>query len=95
MSWTPGPWEAKEQFVSDEHVIVATAADPAYPGERFALTKPADARLIAAAPEMAEILEELEREADFLNTIPGFATQHAVRLLDRIRGEDQRPEGVA
>jgi len=73
-SWTPGPW------------TVANEGDVFYVPELQAQYTEANARLIAAAPEMAEILMELERDADFL-TIPSFATQHAIALLSRIRGE--------
>ena len=53
MSWTPGPWEVGP---SDRDVYAA--------GEVVAYVNAADACLIAAAPEMAELLAELAPDAE-------------------------------
>jgi hypothetical protein len=57
MSHTPGPWE----FDPIDRVVVKGSAEIAYMG--WSANK-ADARLIAAAPELLETLEELYRLID-------------------------------
>lgn len=51
--WTPGPW----RIAKDEHVTLARIEDHTGCIVATAVME-ADARLIAAAPEMAELLRE-------------------------------------
>lgn len=92
--WTPGPWtwgparDLREdesptaigmRVDGDGYVIADVTRQPPYEQEL------ANARLIAAAPEMAELLDEmrvlLEMEGE------SYTTERARALLSRIRGE--------
>jgi hypothetical protein len=59
--WTPGPWtiEGEDAVYAGETAVAAYRY--CYPEGAVPLEE-ADARLIAAAPEMAELLEELNKE---------------------------------
>ncbi len=76
MTWTPGPWEVYAKSYINAHGEPIATIDPEPNYE-------ANARLIALAPEMAELLEQTVKagEADSA-TIVG-----AMRLLARARGE--------
>ena len=97
--WTPGPWEYQEKSDAYTHIVRAA-------GNRFICSmgqsmKPeyeANARLIAAAPEMAEALKALADEcAEYvrinnLHSNDGSpATTHSMRraraALAKARGE--------
>lgn len=81
--WTPGPWSWGEDysypycdvFIDDETIIAEVPSGPA------------NARLIAASPELVEALEGLLNE----NDMAGWAAKvtSARALLARIRGDDQ------
>lgn len=97
--WTPGPWEMCGMSVCDKDGDpIAHMAMPASDAGMAAVMQ--DARLIAAAPEMAKSLEELQGEFfDLLDSclIVGTSTRHMDRLnklennaralLARIRGD--------
>jgi len=55
---TPGPWVGKTPFISDSSGKTIATVEP------FAAAEHANARLIAAAPDLLEALEELLAEAD-------------------------------
>ena len=91
--WTPGPWMARHRASgssskvaamrvwTENWVKVASITDTG-------ATTQANARLIAAAPEMAEALEALVGFVEHL----GFSAKHgsagnARALLARIRGD--------
>lgn len=60
---TPGPWEFKSyadfdiDITSEDSVIATTGHDPSYSYEE----EKANARLIAAAPDLLELLKSLEQ----------------------------------
>lgn len=74
-SWTPGPWTTGQRMIvgGDSSIVVSVAPNPA------------NARLIAAAPEMAELLGDA---FDALTT-PGYdgPIDEIHALLARIRGD--------
>ena len=78
--WTPGPWEIEETGM--EVWGTNTAVGPALIVASYA--PEADARLIAAAPEMAKFLAMLEREP--FASAP-TTRDEACALLARIRGD--------
>ena len=61
MGHTPGPWEADSTAVLTSHPPYLTVADCSHRGHTLA-TEEANARLIAAAPDMLEVLEEMLAE---------------------------------
>jgi hypothetical protein len=87
--WTPGPWEqyAYGTTVHGADGFLITSLQSKRPKE--------DARLIAAAPEMAEVLSEFVATWDkFYQQLPRDAesaefgvVQNARVLLARIRGD--------
>lgn len=86
--WTPGPWEvATIQASPFLAAIDGSVADPTSfaPQVADAVRSAADARLIAAAPEMAELLAVAKN----VNTFEHFQDwgRKADALLSRIRGE--------
>jgi hypothetical protein len=107
--WTPGPWVV--HYNSDGYAIGVKASDAeqhrkggaGWPVRRNGISIPssvegqANARLIAAAPEMAELVEAMARELPPpVSTIqeliegadkPHPLVAHARALLARIRGD--------
>lgn len=85
--WTPGPWEDMECNCS----IHKPDSEDHYIGQGVAhVSGHANARLIAAAPEMAELLEEMvvhlsEDEDPFSELLE----DRARNLLNRIHGETE------
>lgn len=90
--WTPGPWHQDRKVLSrvrDErdYTVCNTLCDDRLEGDYLP-----NARLIAAAPEMAD---ELKRICDLLDSafeqgisIPGLATTNKARaLLARVEGK--------
>lgn len=77
--WTPGPWEYRDEEWSlvgpTGQVVIAPDGDMSN----------ADRRLIAAAPEMAALLDELTTVAKA--AAPPDWWDRTNRLLSRIRGE--------
>lgn len=83
--WTPGPWRLVDnRYVKSGNRPVIYIGNA---GNDERLTD-ANARLIAAAPEMAEVLERLLKpEANHDKHERIAARMTAVKLLARIRGE--------
>ena len=84
MNWTPGPWRwdegAQSYLVAGNEVLCAISP--------YELLEP-DARLIASAPELAELLAEI---ADSDTAVPGSIDvdewlESARTLLARIQGD--------
>lgn len=72
--WTPGPWRICDTtFEFTSRVIVATSNETVASINAAVLEAPMNARLIAAVPEMAELLERI-------------AHPEAESLLSRVRG---------
>jgi hypothetical protein len=61
VSYTPGPWEAKSYPSVDYPDGVWYVEGPVQAEEVDGLANGADARLIAAAPELLEALEQIAR----------------------------------
>jgi hypothetical protein len=95
--WTPGPW-----LISETGFILAELgwAGPYPMGRRIFKSRvpnPGDARLIAAAPEMAELLGHIAggsfahgfdgTNEEHVAAAHGRAVREASNLLARIRGE--------
>ena len=75
---TPGPWHATRKlgYVSDAHnrVVAEMAPRPGFE---------ANARLIAAAPMLLEMLEEARLQLEYVHEKHGYATTETI--LARIR----------
>ena len=89
-NFTPGPWN----ILLDEFIVPKAPIGETVPviakmdGPNNAELR-ANARLIAAAPEMAELLGEfLQGLGDFITEIPDEAIERAEALLRRINGEE-------
>jgi len=92
--WTPGPWIltpcgdilGNRNTRTDNGLVAAMCSD------RKDAEGAANARLIAAAPEMAEVLADLRRLCSDIPAVernPRFAemNQRVLQLLSRIRGD--------
>lgn len=75
--WTPGPWGVEPESVGDWNGYAVT-----HTGGRVQSPNEATARLIAAAPEMAALLIEIEERGH----LPTFFMDDLAPLLARIRG---------
>lgn len=92
--WTPGPWEISSNFTGPLVISPAGKKDDAIAyvfGTTFRQVQ-ADARLIAAAPDMAEALEKLIGWEDTIRTyIPNGGLTSALTAarsaLAKARGE--------
>ncbi len=87
---TPGPWTAGPTMHGKWHCIFA----PSNAGEVARTESAANARLIAAAPELVELLRDIQRNYTATSNGAAFATAYTNRfaepvgaLLARIRGE--------
>ena len=85
--WTPGPWEAVKRKDGYDHDLWDVKGPE---GEFLASGSiyhqgPANARLIAAAPEMAKLLASIATASDYGTFCPWEDDARA--LLARIRGE--------
>lgn len=90
--WTPGPWVAEEaDYFGDHNIILTDSADDCraiaavVSNFRPALEVASNARLIAAAPEMAELLRQIKSEWSFYSDTSRMSAINA--LLSRIEGE--------
>ena len=82
--WTPGPWHVAQDHGNSPFVRVVVGEN-----HSFVTSKTPDARLIAAAPEMADLLAEAVdwiEHARKRSTLP-MVLVDSRRLLARIRGE--------
>jgi hypothetical protein len=89
--WTPGPWKTREEndgtsppsWYIVRHVVGGRMGFAPFVGE---IEHEADARLIAAAPEMAELLDKARVFLGF--HAADYKLFHDITaLLSRIRGE--------
>jgi hypothetical protein len=86
--WTPGPWwvgRNERSVVCNTEIPEWHTADSVeyYGGHLVAESMaPANARLIAAAPELAEALEKLLRKVDQFIEMPDGMSAAAGRALD-------------
>ncbi len=95
--WTPGPWQVDTEL--DEvwgkpttvTLGVQVGSTSFWTTPELADLNPADARLIAAAPEMAELLERLN-EGSYSDRLQ--VLNEAEALLSRIRGEATYEEAL-
>lgn len=91
--WTPGPWHDAKDFgllpETTRCVVLSTVwgriATMSYPDSG---SDEANARLIAAAPEMAELLETITAVPGDMCSVAA-ATSKARALISRIRGESE------
>lgn len=97
--WTPGPWSVEaHEHVDGGVVLRSRVVGPAVVRSNFPLDTPegqqaeADARLIAAAPEMAELLEKLWGWLAnyYTEAPPEFQAdlERALRLLERLESHE-------
>lgn len=90
--WTPAPWRQQQNNYEDGIIIVSPQGGSmavVYHADLLGNTLPvkANARLIAAAPEMAETLERMAAVFAKWSTSDDGALAEARALLTRIRGE--------
>jgi hypothetical protein len=94
--WTPGPWDQiGKEMVQREYVVWRSNYNDATDTRVIAtgIESEADARLIAAAPEMAEILfyfvasADDEAVSDLAQATYENCVEQSRALLARIRGE--------
>ena len=92
---TPGPWEIQRD--SGLHIYITQPSDtpnrvPGYYAEirRFTTDSEqveANARLIAAAPDLLEACEQLLKLVDLLSPVEGDTHRKAQRAIAKARGE--------
>ena len=94
MNHTPGPWkfDAGSGYVeSREGGLVAIPRSGGDPVKDYETTQNANARLIAAAPEMLDALEAVQCECTILERISGHKTNcympQVQRALVKARGD--------
>jgi len=76
---TPGPWSVRQSRADLTYTHIGSATN-----ESIACTKSeADAKLIAAAPDLLEALVEL---SGWQSTAPRSALQAAYRAIEKARG---------
>lgn len=86
---TPGPWEIGQTcsyetaLVAKSGITVAFAAWDGGSGCHLEIENPADARLIAAAPEL---LEALELAVAYLNDLPHEPSMRIATAIAKARG---------
>lgn len=81
--WTPGPWDEQYVYEAVRHIArnctdLIEGDDPEFGWDRYK-----DHRLIAAAPEMAELLDEFACDVGGTDQV----CCKALALLARIRGK--------
>ena len=95
MSHTPGPWREYAPKINGEIDEQYRYIEADQPGEKFqrafmltGFVSPADARLIAQAPALADALAwALDMIEDSLDPEHGAALAHARAVLAQARGE--------
>ena len=83
---TPGPWVVKHD--KKGLPFIGVASDPwTYPGTVATVEDEANARLIAAAPAMYEVLQELEESMELAKNY-GYEKEHAMiqEVLAKVEG---------
>lgn len=76
---TPGPWKCHEDFVSATNPYSSIAK--CYAKDSFS-----NAQLIAAAPEMFEVLKQISQQRGFCESAP-FTSEQIETLIQKIEGE--------
>lgn len=85
-TFTPGPWVVKHD--KKGLPFIGVASDPwTYPGTVATVEDEKDARLIAAAPEMYEVLQELAESMELAKNY-GYEKEHAMiqEVLAKVEG---------
>ena len=85
-TFTPGPWVVKHD--KKGLPFIGVASDPwTYPGTVATVEQEKDARLIAAAPEMYEVLQELAESMELAKNY-GYEKEHAMiqEVLAKVEG---------
>jgi hypothetical protein len=85
-TFTPGPWVVKHD--KKGLPFIGVASDPwTYPGTVATVEDEKDARLIAAAPEMYEVLQELAESMELAKNY-GYEKEHAMirEVLAKVDG---------
>ena len=86
---TPGPWVVKHD--KEGLPFIGVASDPwTYPGTVATVEQEKDARLIAAAPEMFEVLSEL---LDTLEMSKGYGFDEEYDKLREVLAKIEGGEG--
>ena len=86
---TPGPWVVKHD--KEGLPFIGVASDPwTYPGTVATVEQEKDARLIAAAPEMYEVLSEL---LDTLEMSKGYGFDEEYEKLREVLAKVDGGEG--
>ena len=89
--WTPGPWVRHQSHIyAPDGAIIAQIHNPGRREQDYPLAANGD--LIAAAPEMAELLEQWQTDAGYWDERAwhaGGVADKTRALLGRIRGEDR------
>ena len=86
---TPGPWVVKHD--KEGLPFIGVASDPwTYPGTVATVEQEKDARLIAAAPEMFEVLSEL---LDTLEMSKGYGFDEEYEKLREVLAKVEGGEG--
>lgn len=99
---TPGPWFIRDMHPERCTLNIGTRSDDPYDGEVAVIYRAlsphseADARLIAAAPELLEALKQSRHELSCLNLEADGAQKlnsPATRVLDQINAAIAKAEG--
>ncbi len=98
---TPGPWKFSAESIDPEWSVVTTAGGSVIANVNDRHDQPANASLIAAAPDMLEALKEalshLDENARFLRDIQAHAgkVSDAFSSADKVRAAIAKAEGKA
>lgn len=83
---TPGPWTYRPPGVQLGLAVIASNGHVIY-SDRHTEETEANARLIAAAPELLAALEQLSDYVGGADTAEGHPCQVAIRAIAKARGE--------
>lgn len=87
--WTPAPWRVVPRGSGRGGPLVVRGGEGGFMVAGLSPEREdADARLIAAAPDMAEALAEIIAVAERRHPAPAMAIQKCRAALDAVRGDE-------
>ena len=92
MKHTPGPWKTLKTFGGVTHVM--TQDDKSIALLRgYKHPYSANARLIAAAPDLLDVVKEANAELERLNDPRGFVSIRQMRIMEKARAAIAKATG--
>ena len=92
MKHTPGPWyidPIKAHANGNRRIMAEQCTPVAVVPEHLA----ADARLIAAAPDLLDVVKEVNAELERLNDFRGFVSMRQMRIMEKARAAIAKATG--